>query len=152
MSSDNGCCHPTSYGPGYESPLSAMKNGPREEHLYVTMISCDKTKPDYLATIDVNPLSPHYQQVINRVYAQQSEDEFHHFGWNICSSCHGDQEKKRRFLIIGTLKSSRLYIIDTADIKNQKIDKIVEADELKKWDLSVPHTVHCLGMRLFYYG
>ncbi|CAF1322317.1 unnamed protein product [Adineta ricciae] len=150
MSSEHRCCDSTSFGPGYKSSLDAMQNGPHEEYLYIVMISCDETKPDYLATIDINPHSSRYQQVVSRVYAQQPQDEFHHFGWNTCSSCHGDQEKKRRFLIIGTLKSSCLYIIDTADVQKQKIHKIIHTDELKKWDLSAPHTIHCLGMCRFF--
>lgn len=49
-------------GPGYRSPEEAMK-GPREEILYITCIQLDKTKPDYLSTVDVNPKSPTFQQV-----------------------------------------------------------------------------------------
>ena len=37
--------------------LPAMPHGPRVEYLFLSMISCDRTKPDYLATIDVNPQS-----------------------------------------------------------------------------------------------
>ena len=50
-------------GPGYASPLDALKNGPREELLYVVCIQPDKTKQDYLATVDVDPKSPTYSQV-----------------------------------------------------------------------------------------
>ena len=141
MASSSNCCQ----GPGYCSPLSAMREGPREEYLFLSMISCDRTKPDYLATMNVNPQSEQYQQIVQRVYAQDLGEEFHHTGWNACSSCHDDPTKKRRFFIVGTLISSRLYVIDTQDITNQKIHKIVEAEEFKKWDLSVPHTIHCLG-------
>lgn len=134
-------CH----GPGYSSPLSAMQQGLREECLFVSMISCDRTKPDYLATVDVNPQSTQYQQVVQRVYAQNLTEEFHHTGWNACSSCYDDPTKKRQYFIIGTLISSRLYIIDTQDVTNQKLHKIVDSEEFKKWDLSTPHTIHCLG-------
>ncbi|XP_027487972.1 methanethiol oxidase-like [Corapipo altera] len=51
-------------GPGYPSPLDAMK-GPREELLYLPCIyrNTGIQKPDYLATVDVDPKSPHYCQV-----------------------------------------------------------------------------------------
>uniref|UniRef100_A0A8B9SA47 Methanethiol oxidase n=1 Tax=Apteryx owenii TaxID=8824 RepID=A0A8B9SA47_APTOW len=50
-------------GPGFASPLDAMK-GPREEIVYVPCIyrNTGRKKPDFLATVDVNPKSPHYCQ------------------------------------------------------------------------------------------
>ena len=42
-------------------------------------------------------------------------DELHHFGWNACSSCHGDATKSRRYLIMPGLRSSRIHIVDTAE-------------------------------------
>uniref|UniRef100_A0A8C9G6J9 Methanethiol oxidase n=1 Tax=Pavo cristatus TaxID=9049 RepID=A0A8C9G6J9_PAVCR len=55
-------------GPGYASPLDAMK-GPREEIVYVPCIyrNTGRDKPDFLATVDVDPKSPHYSQVIHRL-------------------------------------------------------------------------------------
>ena len=53
-------------GPGYKTPLDALKNGPREKILYVPCIQPEgtkATKPDYLATIDVDPESPTFSQV-----------------------------------------------------------------------------------------
>lgn len=50
-------------GPGYASPLDAFHNGPREELLYVICVQPDKTKQDYVATVDVNPESSTYSQV-----------------------------------------------------------------------------------------
>lgn len=51
-------------GPGYPSPLEAMK-GPREELVYLPCIyrNTGIEAPDYLATVDVNPKSPQYSQV-----------------------------------------------------------------------------------------
>jgi len=42
-----------------------MKSGPRETLIYVTCVRRNVTpgKPDYLATIDVDPDSPTYSQV-----------------------------------------------------------------------------------------
>ncbi|KAI0221065.1 hypothetical protein LSAT2_027522 [Lamellibrachia satsuma] len=59
---DDSCCH----GPGYKSPMDAFKNGPREKLLYTVCIRNKmqgKEKPDYLATVDVDPDSPTYSQV-----------------------------------------------------------------------------------------
>ena len=56
------CCG----GPGYKSPLDAMKFGPREELVYLPCIRCNTGSshlPDYLATVDVLPESPTYGKV-----------------------------------------------------------------------------------------
>ncbi|ERE90757.1 selenium-binding protein 1 [Cricetulus griseus] len=52
-------------GPGYPTPLEAMK-GPREEIVYLPCIyrNTGIEAPDYLATVDVDPNSPQYSQVI----------------------------------------------------------------------------------------
>lgn len=39
-------------------------------------------------------------------------DELHHSGWNACSSCFGDATKKRNRLILPSLISSRIYVVD----------------------------------------
>lgn len=51
-------------GPGYASPLEAMK-GPREKLLYIPCIYrlTNAKKPDYLATIDCDPESPDFGKV-----------------------------------------------------------------------------------------
>ena len=43
----------------------------------------------------------------------------HPFGWNACSSCHGDESKSRRFLIVLGQRSSWIHVIDTADERPQ---------------------------------
>lgn len=53
------CCH----GPGYATPLDAMKHGPREKLLYVLCPSPDISRPDYLATVDADPASKTYSKV-----------------------------------------------------------------------------------------
>ena len=40
-------------GPGYATPLEAMKKGLREEIIYMPCIA-PEGKPDYLATVDLN--------------------------------------------------------------------------------------------------
>uniref|UniRef100_A0A674NNG4 Methanethiol oxidase n=1 Tax=Takifugu rubripes TaxID=31033 RepID=A0A674NNG4_TAKRU len=55
-------------GPGYRSPLDAMK-GPREEIVYLPCIyrNTNTLKPDYLATVDVDPKSSTYCQIVEPV-------------------------------------------------------------------------------------
>lgn len=136
------CC-----GPGYASPEAAMK-ADRETVLYTIALYTGTgiEEPDYLATIDVDPTSPTYSQVIHRLPMPYIGDELHHFGWNACSSCHDDSSKSRRFLVIPGIRSSRIYIVDTAEPKAPKLHKVIEAEEIKaKTNLSAPHTVHCLA-------
>jgi selenium-binding protein 1 len=136
------CC-----GPGYASPLAAMQATP-EKILYVIALYTETEieSPDYLATVDVDPNSPTYSQVIHRTAMPYVGDELHHFGWNTCSSCHGDSSKSRRFLVLPGLRSSRIYIIDTADQVTPKLHKVIEPEEIKdKTNLTAPHTVHCLA-------
>lgn len=132
-------------GPGYASPAEAMK-GPREKLLYVVGIYTGTPirKPDYLATVDVDPASTTYGKVIHRLPMPNVGDELHHFGWNTCSSCHGDTNRSRRYLVVPGLKSGRIHIIDTVDLKAPKMHKVIEPEVIrKKVDLIAPHTVHC---------
>ena len=141
-SADPACC-----GPGYASPSEAVK-APPEKLLYLTAlyVGTGVNEPDYLATVDVDPKSPTYSQVIHRTSMPKVGDELHHFGWNACSSCHGDSEKQRRFLIVPGQKSGRIHILDTADPRAPKLHQVIEPEEIKqRTGLSAPHTVHCLG-------
>ncbi|XP_017694993.1 PREDICTED: selenium-binding protein 1 [Lepidothrix coronata] len=135
-------------GPGYASPLDAMK-GPREELLYLPCIyrNTGIQKPDYLATVDVDPKSPHYCQVIHRLPMPNLQDELHHSGWNTCSSCFGDSRKSRNLLILPALISSRIYVVDVGtDPRAPRLHKVVEPTELfGKGNAANPHTSHCLG-------
>jgi selenium-binding protein 1 len=134
-------------GPGYASPKDAMK-ADREKILYVNALYAGTgiEAPDYLATVDVDPESPTYSQVIYRTPMPNVGDELHHFGWNACSSCHMDGTKSRRYLIIPGFHSSRIHILDTADPLAPRLHKVIEPDEIKsKTNLSAPHTVHCLA-------
>jgi selenium-binding protein 1 len=54
-----GCCH----GPGYATPLDAMARGPREGLIFVPCIAPDGGRPDYLATVDVDPASATFSKV-----------------------------------------------------------------------------------------
>lgn len=142
MSNCSGC------GPGFRSPLDAMK-GPREEIVYLPCIyrNTEFVKPDYLATVDVDPKSPTYSQVIHRLPMPNLRDELHHSGWNACSSCFDDASKKRNRLILPSLISSRIYVVDVGtDPRAPRHHKMVEpVDLFWKCGLANPHTTHCLG-------
>ncbi len=135
-------------GPGYASPEEAMR-AEREKLLYTTAlyVGTGVEKPDYLATVDVDPESPTYSSVIARTEMPQIGDELHHSGWNACSSCHGDASKKRQFLLIPGVRTSNINVVETSDPKNPKLHKVIAGDEIKaQTNLSSPHTVHCLGV------
>ena len=132
----------------YASPKLAME-APPESFAYTLLLSPDFSKPDALAVIDVKPGSPTFSQIVHTVTMPNKGDEFHHFGWNACSSSlsplTGHAFLERRYLIIPGIRSSRIYIVDTKpDPTKAKIHKIIEPEEIfKKTGYSRPHTVHC---------
>jgi len=133
-------------GPGYRSPLEAME-GPKESLLYVTCIQPNGKrdgKPDYLATVDVDPQSDQYCRVISRALVRENGDELHHSGWNSCSSCFCDPNKTRDKLICPTLNGDRVYIFDMSSPKEPKLFKVVESDDMYANKVSAGHTSHCL--------
>ncbi len=143
---DHSSRHSKCCGPGYASPSAAIK-AEREKLLYTVGIyhGTEIEAPDYLATVDVDPQSNTYSQVIHRLEMPNQGDELHHFGWNACSSCHGNPDKSRRFAIVPGNASGRIHIIDTADERAPRMHKVIEPEEIKaKTNLSAPHTVHCL--------
>ncbi|KAJ8713387.1 hypothetical protein PYW07_013757 [Mythimna separata] len=137
------CCK---RGPGYASPLDAFNNGPREELLYVVCVQPDKTKQDYLATVDVDPKSPTYCQVIARTHTGSVGDELHHSGWNVCSSCYDDPSLKRDLLILPALSSAKVFVVDVgSDPRKPKMHKVIDGSEMRSFNCSFPHTTHCLA-------
>jgi selenium-binding protein 1 len=104
---------------------------------------------DAVCTIDLNPESSTYGQLIGRVEMPNLGDEVHHFGWNACSSAlcpwapHPHLE--RRYLLVPGLRSTRLHVIDVKDDPvNPKIVKVIEPEEIHaKTGYSRPHTSHC---------
>jgi selenium-binding protein 1 len=130
---------------GYNSPTEASR-GPREKWLYVTCLPAagnPSRTPDYVATVDVDPQSPTFCQVIRRAYALQPDQEFHHSGWNTCSSCKHPEGRSRDKFIVPCLHSDCIYVfeVDRSDERNLKLYRVVR--ELAAYDLSAPHTVHC---------
>lgn len=129
----------------FATPEDARKSPP-EELAYVTCVYAGTgvNKPDFLATVDLNPESKTYSQIIHRLAMPKVGDELHHFGWNACASCHG--ERARRYLIIPGLVSGRIHVVDTENAREPKLHKVIEPEEVvRKTKLTAPHTVHCLS-------
>ncbi|HEX5417162.1 MAG TPA: selenium-binding family protein [Chloroflexota bacterium] len=133
----------------YPSPRMAM-DAPREKLAYV--VSFNPTadgRPDAVNVLDLDPNSGSYGSVVGRVEMPYAGDELHHFGWNACSSAlcpyapHPHVE--RRYLVIPSLRSSRIYIVDTKpDPRQPKIAKVIQPEELaSRAGYSRPHTTHC---------
>src|SRR5919202_5242496 len=120
----------------YASPKLAME-APPETFAYTLLLTPDFSKPDALAVIDVKPGSPTFSQIVHTVTMPYKGDEFHHFGWNACSSSlsplTGHAFLERRYLIIPGIRSSRIYVVDTKPHPTQAtIHKIIEPEELLK--------------------
>jgi len=140
MASCGGC------GPGYATPRAAFTSAPREKIVYLPCIIPDKDRPDYLATVDVDPDSPTYSTVISRLHFPYIGDEIHHTGWNACSSCYDDPSRSRSRLIVPALGSDRVYIVDVkSDPLNPRLDKVIEPWEMHAHGVGTPHTTHCLA-------
>ncbi len=135
---------------GFASPAEAIK-APRETTLFTVALHAGTgvDKPDYLATIDADPASPTYSTITQRLPMPTIGDELHHFGWNICSSCHSDstlENPERRYLIVPGLKSTNIHIVDAANPAQPRLVKTINGDDIKrKVNLSTPHTAHCLS-------
>ena len=121
----------------HASPKLAME-APPEDFAYTLLLNPNLSKPDGLAVIDVKPGSPTYSQIVHMVTMPYNGDEFHHFGWNACSSAlsplTGHAFLERRYLIIPGIRSSRIYVVDTKpDPTQATIYKIIEPE------LDFPH-------------
>jgi len=132
----------------YPSPRQAAK-APPETVAYVVAFDPGRRKPDGIAVVDVDPKSRTCSQIVGTVSVPNAGDEFHHFGWNACSSClcpnapHPHVE--RRYLVVPGLRSSRIYIFDTKpDPRAPKLIKTIEPEEIaEKTGYTRPHTIRC---------
>jgi methanethiol oxidase len=129
----------------FASPAEARKSPPEKlAYVVATYYGTYVHRPDYLATVDLDPDSKTYARVIHRLQMPRIADELHHFGWNACASCNG--QRARRYLIVPGLASHRLHIIDTINPREPKMHKVIEPwDYVGKTKLTTPHTVHCLA-------
>lgn len=139
----------------YPSPKMAMA-APAEQLAYVAAFDAGAAlgRPgphlhDGLATIDLDPQSPTYSQIVSFTEVPTLGDELHHSGWNACSSAlcpyapHPHVE--RRYLLLPALRSSRIFAFDTKqDPRRPRLHKVIEAEEIsKRSGYSRPHTLHC---------
>ncbi|XP_017778520.1 PREDICTED: selenium-binding protein 1-A-like [Nicrophorus vespilloides] len=137
------CC-----GPGYATPMDAFLHGKREKLLYVICVQPNPEgyKSDILSTVDVNPKSKTYQQIIHTLPTGKINDEIHHSGWNTCSSCHGKKAHVRDKLILPCLGSDRVIIVETGKKpRSPSIHKIIDSSDMHKYNCASPHTSHCLA-------
>lgn len=138
--------HDRTEGPGYATPQAAIEASDAEEVAYVMSlyVGTDVDAPDFLSVVDLDPDSNTYTEIIDRVEMPNRGDELHHFGWNACSSsCHiGGLE--RQHLIVPGQRSSRIHVVDTNDRRDPQLETVIEPEEVFEYDLSAPHTVHCI--------
>ncbi len=131
--------------PTYASPREAMRSE-RETLAYVVGVyaGTGRPVPDYLATVDVDPKSNTYGKVIHRLPTPHVADELHHYGWNVCSSCHGQPGKVRQYLVIPGLNSANVHFVDVSTPSKPRLRKVIEGKEVRRrTNLSALHTVHC---------
>src|SRR5437660_8296721 len=132
----------------YPSPRLAAK-APVETLAYMVTFDPTRKKPDGLVTLDVDPKSAGFGKQVGRAEVPNVGDEFHHFGWNVCSSAlcpyAAHPHLERRYLIVPGLRSSRIHILDIKEEPRQpKIVKVIEPEELaRRTGYSRPHTIHC---------
>src|SRR5690242_20512869 len=132
----------------YPSPRQAAK-APPETLAYVAAFDPDRKTGDAIAVVDVDPASSSFGKIVSTTQVSNTGDEFHHFGWNACSSCLCPQlphpHVERRYLVVPGLRSSRIYILDTKpDPRKPTLVKTIEPEELaEKTGYTRPHTIHC---------
>jgi selenium-binding protein 1 len=69
----------------HATPKLAMQ-APVEKYAFTVMLSPDGSQSDGIAVVDLDPKSETYGQIVHQVIVPYKGDEFHHFGWNACSS------------------------------------------------------------------
>ncbi|TBH20944.1 selenium-binding protein SBP56-related protein [Thermus thermamylovorans] len=132
----------------YPTPRAAAK-APPEELAYVVFLNADRSQPDAIQVVDVNPASSTYGQVVGQAPMPYAGGELHHFGWNACSSmlCPGAPHPhlERRYLVVPDIKTSHIAILDTRpDPTRPQVVKVIPPEELhERTGYSRPHTVHC---------
>ncbi|KAK2525085.1 hypothetical protein Q9233_009132 [Columba guinea] len=123
---------------------------PREEIAYVTCTyrnTCIE-KPDFLATIDLDPCSSCYGQVIHRLFMPNLGDELHSFGLSDPCVCPDNCGTRWNKLIVPGLISSRIYVVDLAcQCRAPRVCKIIPPEcvfwTCDKGYLNVPRQLPC---------
>ncbi|WIV66951.1 selenium-binding protein SBP56-related protein [Natrialbaceae archaeon AArc-T1-2] len=138
--------HPDVGGPGYPTPAAMRTESGRERTAYVMAprVGMETEGHDVVGVVDLDPDSETYSELVDVVEMPNRGDELHHFGWNACSSsCHvGDLA--RQYLVVPGQRSSRIHIIDVEDPRDPEMVRVIEPEEVFEYDLSAPHTVHCV--------
>jgi methanethiol oxidase len=136
--------------PTFYRTAGEAASAPVEKLAYVVAFDPQGQVPDALTVLDVDPDSEDYGRVVGWVDSPGLGDEFHHFGWNACSSAlmhegHDMSGLARRYLLVPGIRSSNIYVFDTApDPKQPTLHRTIEAAELaEKAGYSRPHTLHC---------
>lgn len=132
----------------FHATAQLAMQAPVEKYGFTVMLSPDGAQSDGIAVVDLDESSSTYGQIVHQVIVPNKGDEFHHFGWNACSSSlsplTGHAFLERRYLIVPGNRSSRIYIIDVKEPLKAKIHKTIEPEELfAKTGYSRPHTIHC---------
>jgi selenium-binding protein 1 len=133
-------------GPGYPTPAAMRTESEREKTAFVIAlrVGMDVDGSDFIGVVDLDPESDTYSELIDTVEMPNKGDELHHFGWNTCSSSCHTEGLMRDHLIVPGQRSSRIHILDAEDPRDMEIEKVIEPEEVFEYDLSAPHTVHCV--------
>jgi hypothetical protein len=106
----------------------------KENILYVPAVPSDATQPDYLATIDVDPMSPSYCKVVHRLRAPTAGDDLRRINWNV------NALKNRKYLIAPGTKSGNIHVIDTTNPRTPTLHKTILGEEIaSSTGLAWPH-------------
>lgn len=141
----------TTMDPTFYRSAAEAAAAPVEQLAYVVALSPDPDgeMTNAMSVVDVNPTSESYGRVVGWTEVGVG-DEFHHFGWNACSSAfkhegHDMSGLERRHLLVPGIRSSKIYVLDTGpNPREPKLVKTIEAEELsQKAGYSRPHTIHC---------
>jgi selenium-binding protein 1 len=109
-----------------------------ERYLYLFCVDADAADNDFVATIDVDPKSPTYTQIIHTLDLGSRGNETHHWGYT----------DDRTRIWAGGLFSSRIWIIDVAtDPARPRIEQTLD-DVPARTGLSGPHTYYALPGRM----
>ena len=125
------------------SPYMAKITG-QEDYVYVWTVGVEGLgdSQDKLVTIDVNPASEHYGEVINSL-SVGGRNEAHHSGFT----------DDRRYLWAGGLDTNKIFIFDVyTDPANPDLVKVINNFVDKSGGVVGPHTTYALPGRMLVTG
>ncbi|KAM9368348.1 methanethiol oxidase-like, partial [Phaethornis superciliosus] len=133
----------------YEYPsCPEVVKAPREEVAYVTVTYRETgiDQPDFLATVDLNPCSPSFGQVIHRLPMPNLKDELHASGWSTGTTCPDNATRKWSKLVLPSLISTRIYVVDVgSQCRTPRLYKTIEPVDVfwkcNKGHLNVPRSL-----------